>query len=48
MIQALVQYWVLSFPEFLLIVLALILLCGRYTGYRLTELYRFRTILKGR
>lgn len=34
------------FPELLLVVLAAILLLGRYTGYRLTELWRFRAILK--
>lgn len=31
-----------NFPELNLIVLALIMLMGRYTGYRLFELYRFR------
>ena len=34
------------FPELLLVVLAIILLLGRYTGYRLTELWRFRAVLK--
>jgi hypothetical protein len=34
------------FPELLLIVLALTLLMGRYSGYRLTELWRFRNALK--
>lgn len=29
-------------PELLLILLAAILLIGRYTGYRLSELIRFR------
>jgi hypothetical protein len=32
---------VFLFPEFLLVLLAAILLLGRYTGYRLTELVRF-------
>jgi hypothetical protein len=36
---------VFVFPELLLVVLAVILLLGRYTGYRLTELWRFRTVL---
>lgn len=36
------RYWVEYFPEVLLILLAVILLLGRYTGYRLTELFRFR------
>ncbi len=34
------------FPETLLIVLALTLILGRYTGYRLLELWRFRSLLK--
>lgn len=33
---------VLVFPEALLLVAAALLLVGRYTGYRLTELWRFR------
>jgi hypothetical protein len=36
------QYWAYYFPELLLILLAGILLIGRYTGYRLSELFRFR------
>ena len=36
------QYWAYYFPELLLILLAGILLIGRYTGYRLSELIRFR------
>ncbi len=34
--------WMVRFPESLGIILALQLLIGRYTGYRLSELYRFR------
>lgn len=34
------------FPETLLIVLALTLILGRYTGYRLLELWRFRGLIK--
>ena len=37
------RYWVEYFPEVLLILLTVILLLGRYTGYRLTELFRFRS-----
>lgn len=37
---------VFVFPELLLIVLAATLLIGRYTGYRLLELWRFRAALK--
>jgi hypothetical protein len=33
-----------TFPELLLVVLALVLLSGRYTGYRLSELPRFRAL----
>jgi hypothetical protein len=40
------QYMVFTFPEFLLIVLAVILLLGQYTGYRLSELYRFSPLAK--
>jgi hypothetical protein len=37
-----VQYWAFYFPELLLVLLAFIILIGRYTGYRLSELFRFR------
>jgi hypothetical protein len=33
-----------TFPELLLVVLALVLLAGRYTGYRLLELSRFKAL----
>jgi hypothetical protein len=36
------QYWAFYFPELLLILLAAIILIGRFTGYRLSELVRFR------
>lgn len=38
-----VRYWAFYFPELLLVLLAGILLVGRYTGYRLSELIRFKT-----
>ncbi|MCB1131041.1 MAG: UUP1 family membrane protein [Verrucomicrobiae bacterium] len=38
-----VQYWSFYFPELLLVLLAGILMIGRYTGYRLSELIRFKT-----
>lgn len=38
-----VQYWALYFPELLLVLLAGILIIGRYTGYRISELIRFKT-----
>ncbi|HBE22328.1 MAG TPA: hypothetical protein DDW21_02490, partial [Verrucomicrobiales bacterium] len=37
-----IQYWAQYFPELLLVLLAAILLIGRYTGYRISELHRFR------
>lgn len=37
----LVGYLTFNFPELLLVVLSLIILIGRYTGYRLSELMRF-------
>jgi hypothetical protein len=38
------QYLIFVFPELLLIVLALCLIMGTYTGYRLNELFRFRDL----
>ncbi len=40
------QHLVFVYPELLLIVLAGTMLLGRYTGYRLTELPRFKAILE--
>jgi len=40
------QYMFFVFPELLLVVLAIIILLGRYSGYRLTELWRFRALAK--
>jgi hypothetical protein len=37
-----IQYWAQYFPELVLVLLAAILLIGLYTGYRLSELHRFR------
>jgi hypothetical protein len=42
-----VQHVFFSFPELILVLAALTLLIGRYTGYRLSELVRFR-VLAGR
>ena len=41
------QYLVGIFPELLLVVLAATPLMGRSTGYRLSELWRFRSVLAG-
>jgi hypothetical protein len=38
--------WLLHYPETLGVVLAAELLLGRYTGYRLSELYRFNEFLR--
>lgn len=38
-----IRYWAFNFPEVHLCVLAVIMLLGRYTGYRLLELKRFST-----
>lgn len=35
-----------NFPELLLVVLALIILLGRYSGYRLSELIRFKSMVE--
>lgn len=37
-----IEHLTFNFPELLLCLLGVILLLGKYTGYRLTELYRFR------
>ncbi len=42
--QRVVQHLTFNFPELNLIVLAVILLIGQYTGYRLSELARFRQL----
>jgi len=41
-----VEHLLFVFPELLLAVLAVTLLLGRYSGYRLTELYRFRVLAR--
>lgn len=56
LLVAAASYWLMNlefirhlffvFPELLLVVLAITLLMGRYTGYRLTELIRFKTFVQ--
>ncbi len=46
MINDLLEYLLFAFPELLLVVLAVTLLLGRYTGYRLLELPRFRALAR--
>lgn len=41
-----IEYLTFNFPELMLVNLALILILGQYTGYRLTELYRFHSMGK--
>ena len=41
-----IKYITFTFPEVMLIMLALVLLIGVYTGYRLTELFRFEPLVK--
>ena len=38
------EHLVFTFPELLLVILALVVLAGRYTGFRLLELHRFRAL----
>jgi cellulose synthase/poly-beta-1,6-N-acetylglucosamine synthase-like glycosyltransferase len=38
------SYWVTVFPEINLVVLGVIIAVGRYTGFRLSELSRFRQL----
>jgi hypothetical protein len=41
-----VEHWTFNFPELLLVLLALVLIVGNYTGYRIGELARFRQLVK--
>jgi hypothetical protein len=42
------EHLIFVFPELLLLVIAISLLAGRYTGYRLLELRRFKALLPSR
>jgi len=44
MSQRAVEHLFFVFPELLLLVLAATLMLGRYSGYRLVELYRFKVL----
>lgn len=46
MTNPMVKYFTFTFPECLLILLALVLLIGTYSGYRFTELFRFEPLVK--
>ncbi|HRN59831.1 MAG TPA: inactive transglutaminase family protein [Chiayiivirga sp.] len=41
-----IEHFVFVFPEALLVLLALTLVLGRYSGYRLSELFRFRNLAR--
>lgn len=41
-----VKHLTFTFPELILVILAVILLMGNYTGYRISELRRFKSMLK--
>jgi len=41
-----VEHLMFVFPELLLVILAITLLLGRYSGYRLLELVRFKALAK--
>jgi 7 transmembrane helices usually fused to an inactive transglutaminase/Inactive transglutaminase fused to 7 transmembrane helices len=43
-----VQHIFFAFPELVLVLMALTLLIGRYTGYRLVELFRFKVLAEPR
>ena len=45
--MAWLEHLIFTFPELLLVVLAMVILAGRYTGYRLSELRRFRALSTG-
>lgn len=45
MSNAVIAHLTFTFPELLLVVLALIILVGRYSGYRLSELLRFKSMV---
>ena len=38
------EHLIFTFPELLLLVLSMVIVAGRYTGYRLSELRRFRAL----
>lgn len=45
MTNQLAKHLTFNFPELTLVMLALILIIGQYSGYRLSELYRFRHMI---
>ncbi|MDJ0940433.1 MAG: UUP1 family membrane protein [Woeseiaceae bacterium] len=45
--MAWLEHLIFTFPELLLVILSIVLLMGRYTGYRLLELTRFKALAGG-
>jgi hypothetical protein len=45
MSTAIIEHLTFNFPELLLSLLGVILIMGKYTGFRLSELYRFRDLV---
>ncbi len=43
--MAWLEHLIFTFPELLLVVMAMVVLAGRYTGYRLLELSRFKALV---
>jgi len=43
--NSVIEHLTFTFPELLLAILAVILLLGNYTGYRLTEFWRFKPMI---
>ncbi len=46
MVMPWLEHLIFTFPELLLVILAFVMLVGRYTGYRLTELRRFKELAR--
>lgn len=45
MSNTLVAHLTFNFPELLLVVLGIVIMLGRYSGYRLSELFRFKSMV---
>lgn len=48
MLNPIIRHLMFNFIGLQFVFMALVLLCGNYTGYRLLELYRFKPFLKGK
>jgi hypothetical protein len=45
--SSLAEHLMFGFPELVIVIMGLLVMMGGYTGYRLTELYRFRSLTGG-